>query len=132
MELADTSGMTQNTQRRKRKVAGLLCSSAMWAAVGVFAFCCDDPAAGQTVANSAQRETQIAGKACTVGGEGSAGATLWLEYDADTAALEVMTGADGKYECVVARGGRFKLKVMKHGFREAGVDPIQVDEGRSK
>ncbi len=104
----------------------------MWAAVGVLAFCCDDPAAGQTVANSAQRETKIAGKVCTVGGEGIAGATLWLEYDADTAALEVMTGADGKYEFVVARGGRFKLKVMKDGFRDAGVDPIQVDEGRSK
>src|SRR5258706_12257697 len=55
-----------------------------------------------------------------------------MEHGADTAALEVVTGADGKYEFVVAGGGRYKLKVMKDGFRDAGVDPIQVSEGGSK
>ncbi len=87
---------------------------------------------GQSVAQAHQQETKIEGKVCNAAGEGIAGATLWLEHDADTAALEVVTGADGKYEFVVAGGGRYKLKVMKDGFRDAGVDPIQVSEGGSK
>jgi tetratricopeptide (TPR) repeat protein len=86
----------------------------------------------QSAAQAQRKETKIEGKVCNAAGEGIAGATLWLEHDADTAALEVVTGADGKYEFVVAGGGRFKLKVMKDGFRDAGVDPIQVNEGGSK
>lgn len=86
----------------------------------------------QSGAQAQQKETKIQGKVCNAAGEGIAGATLWLEHDADTAALEVMTGADGKYEFVVPGGGRFKLKVMKDGFRDAGVDAIQVSEGGSK
>jgi len=87
-------------------------------------------ARGQAQAN--QGATKIEGKVCNAAGEGIAGATLWLEHDADTAALEVVTGADGKYEFVVADGGRYKLKVMKDGFRDAGVDAIELKAGSSK
>ena len=86
----------------------------------------------QSQAQENQGATKIAGKVCNAAGEGIAGATLWLEHDADTAALEVLTGADGKYEFVVADGGRYKLKVMKDGFRDAGVDAIELQAGSSK
>src|SRR5579863_7311739 len=85
------------------------------------------PALGQAQVN--QGSTKIEGKVCNAAGEGIAGATLWLERDADTSALETATGADGKYEFVVADGGRYKLKVMKEGFRDAGVDAIELKAG---
>ena len=88
------------------------------------------PAQSQAQVN--QGATKIEGKVCNTAGEGIAGATLWLEHEADTAALEVVTGADGKYEFVVADGGRYKLKVMKDGFRDAGVDAIELKAGSSK
>jgi len=86
----------------------------------------------QSQAQENQGATKIEGKVCNAAGEGIAGATLWLVHDADTAALEVLTGADGKYEFVVADGGRYKLKVMKDGFRDAGVDAIELKAGSSK
>lgn len=79
-----------------------------------------------------QGATKIEGKVCNATGEGIAGVTLWLEHEADTAALEVVTGADGRYEFVVADGGRYKLRVMKDGFRDAGVDAIELKAGSSK
>lgn len=88
--------------------------------------------ASQSQAQANQGTTKIEGKVCNAAGEGIAGATLWLEHEADTAALEVVTGADGKYEFVVADGGRYKLKVMKDGFRDAGVDAIELKAGNSK
>jgi tetratricopeptide (TPR) repeat protein len=93
---------------------------------------CLDAGTTRIRAQGKQQETKIAGTVCNVAGEGIVGATLWLQHDADTAALEVVTGADGKYEFVVGGGGRYKLKVMKDGFRDAGVDPIQVNEGGIK
>ncbi len=117
------------TNLRRRIVRSLIAMVVMVGAV-VCADAHDVP--GQSVAQGQQKETKIEGKVCNVAGEGIAGATLWLEHDADTAALEVVTGADGKYEFVLQGGGRYKLKVMKDGFRDAGVDPIQVSEGGSK
>ena len=116
----------------RRQIARTLLVLLAIAAANVCANASAVPAQSETQAEAIHAATKIEGRVSNATGEGIAGATLWLEHDADTAALEVVTGADGKYEFVLADGGRYKLKVMKDGYRDAGVDAIELKAGSSK
>src|SRR5258708_8795101 len=81
---------------------------------------------------AATQETRIDGMVRSASGEAVAGATVWLERGVEATALEESTSAEGKYVFVLPKGGSFRLKVMKDGFRATGVDPLPIGDGESK
>ena len=86
----------------------------------------------QDTGKAAAHETRIDGMVRSASGEAVAGATIWLERVTDATALEEATSAEGKYVFVLPKGGNFRLKVMKDGFRAAGMDLLPIADGESK
>jgi len=86
----------------------------------------------QDSGKAATHETRIDGMVRSASGEAVAGATVWLERGVEATALEESTSAEGKYVFVLPKGGSFRLKVMKDGYRATGVDPLPIADGESK
>src|SRR5882762_8798889 len=86
----------------------------------------------QDSGKAAAHETRIDGMVRSASGEAVAGATVWLERGVEATALEESTSAEGKYVFVLPKGGSFRLKVMKDGYRATGVDSLPIADGESK
>lgn len=89
---------------------------------------------GSTNAQSStsSNEARIEGQIANADGQAITGATVWLEQIVDASALEEKTGADGKYSFTLNKGGSFRLKVVKDGFRDLAVDPLPIADGEHK
>src|SRR5262245_19286840 len=99
-----------------------------WALIHVFALASRSNAQNSTSSSEARIEGQIS----NADGQALTGATVWLEQIVDASALEETTGADGKYSFTLTKGGSFRLKVVKDGFRDLAVDPLPIADGERK
>jgi tetratricopeptide (TPR) repeat protein len=88
-------------------------------------------AASQQPAQAKSSPAKIEGTIVS-SGDPVAAATVWLELGSDTGALEESTDASGKFLFTVPRGGTFRLKIAKDGFRDTAVEPVIVADGETK